>query len=145
MEAHSPDAQAQLADFHIGTLDGHLTPKGAVIDDGTGPFLNPDLWKTVLLMDVKVVSHDTRLFRFKLQRPDQELGLRVGQHADVRLRRKPAHNAQSDNIEGEIVRRPYTPVSKQNDRGIVELLIKYADFLLNPPLLRPSLVYRWTD
>jgi nitrate reductase (NAD(P)H) len=123
MAIHSSDAKKQLADFHIGTLVGVRTPK---IDqgegDGSGPFLSQTKWKNVELVDVEAVSSNTKVYRFALQRPDQELGLPIGQHVYVRLRRKTRGNG--DVVEGELVQRAYTPISKQDRRGFIDLLIK---------------------
>jgi nitrate reductase (NAD(P)H) len=127
MAIHSSDAKKQLADFHIGTLIGAPLPKmNEVEDDGSGPFLNQTKWKTVRLVDVKSVSRDSKVYRFALQRPDQDLGLPIGQHIYVRLRRKTGPQAMGDVAEGELVQRAYTPISKRDHRGFVDLLIKYV-------------------
>ena len=55
------------------------------------------------------------MYRFALQSAEQPLGLPVGQHVFVRLRRKDT---------GEMVQRAYTPVSRADARGSVEFLIK---------------------
>ncbi|CAD6197654.1 unnamed protein product [Caenorhabditis auriculariae] len=59
------------------------------------------------------VSHDTRKFRFKLPSPDHVLGLPTGQHVYL-----------SAKVDGKLVVRPYTPVSSDEDKGFVELMIK---------------------
>uniref|UniRef100_A0A2K6S0V8 cytochrome-b5 reductase n=1 Tax=Saimiri boliviensis boliviensis TaxID=39432 RepID=A0A2K6S0V8_SAIBB len=55
------------------------------------------------LIDREIISHDTRLFRFALQSPQHILGLPVGQN---------------------LVIRPYTPVSSDDDKGFMDLVIK---------------------
>jgi len=60
-----------------------------------------------------IVSHDTRIFRFALPTTDHVLGLPIGQHVMV--------TAQ---IKGNDVQRAYTPISSDDDRGFVDLLIK---------------------
>lgn len=59
------------------------------------------------------VSHDTRRFRFELQSPQHVLGLPVGNHMYLSAR-----------IDGELVRRPYTPVTSDDELGYFELVIK---------------------
>jgi nitrate reductase (NAD(P)H) len=125
MAIHSSDARRQLADFHIGTLVGHRTTNQEVTDNATGPFLEGKKWKKVILVSVNDVSADSKLFQFALQRHDQELGLPVGNHVYVRLRRKAVHRKDcSNDLEGELVQKAYTPVSRQDDKGFIELLIK---------------------
>lgn len=65
------------------------------------------------LVDKESLSHDTRRFRFKLPSQDHILGLPVGQHIYLTAR-----------INGELVIRPYTPVSSDDDHGYVDLVIK---------------------
>ena len=59
------------------------------------------------------VSHDTRRFRFELQSSQHVLGLPVGNHMYLTAR-----------IDGELVRRPYTPVTSDDELGFFELVIK---------------------
>ena len=59
------------------------------------------------------VSHDTRRFRFELQSPQHVLGLPVGNHMYLSAR-----------VNGELVRRPYTPVTSDDELGYFELVIK---------------------
>ncbi|KRY01492.1 Importin-7 [Trichinella pseudospiralis] len=63
---------------------------------------------SVVLASKEEISHDTRLFRFSLHSADQILGLTVGQHVHLSAR-----------INGELVVRPYTPVSDINERGSI--------------------------
>ncbi|NXU58124.1 NB5R3 reductase, partial [Turnix velox] len=59
------------------------------------------------------VSHDTRRFRFVLPSKDHILGLPIGQHIYLSAR-----------IDGALVVRPYTPVSSDDDKGFVDLVVK---------------------
>ncbi|CEF61031.1 Oxidoreductase FAD/NAD(P)-binding domain and Flavoprotein pyridine nucleotide cytochrome reductase domain and NADH:cytochrome b5 reductase (CBR) family and Oxidoreductase, FAD-binding domain and Ferredoxin reductase-type FAD-binding domain and Riboflavin synthase-like beta-barrel domain-containing protein [Strongyloides ratti] len=59
------------------------------------------------------LSHDTRLFTFKLPSNEECLGLPHGQHVNLIAK-----------IDGKIVVRSYTPVSSDDDIGFVNLLIK---------------------
>lgn len=65
------------------------------------------------LVDKEVISHDTRRFRFKLPSPDHILGLPVGQHIFLTVK-----------IDGNLVIRPYTPVSSDDDKGFMDLVVK---------------------
>jgi len=65
------------------------------------------------LVDREEISPDTRRFRFALPSDDHCLGLPVGQHVYL-----------SAKINGELVIRPYTPTSSDDDLGFVDLVIK---------------------
>nr|XP_033774151.1 NADH-cytochrome b5 reductase 1 isoform X2 [Geotrypetes seraphini] len=65
------------------------------------------------LIDKAVVSANTRRFRFALPSPSHVLGLPVGKHIYLYAR-----------INGSLVVRPYTPISSDEDRGYVDLVIK---------------------
>ncbi|XP_058951306.2 NADH-cytochrome b5 reductase 3-like [Pocillopora verrucosa] len=65
------------------------------------------------LVNKKIVSHDTRRFRFELQSPEHILGLPVGNHMYL-----------SAKIDGSLVIRPYTPVTSDDEVGYFELVIK---------------------
>lgn len=65
------------------------------------------------LVDKENLSHDTRRFRFALPSPEHILGLPVGQHVYLTAR-----------INGELVIRPYTPTSSDDDKGFMDLVIK---------------------
>ncbi|NXS43641.1 NB5R3 reductase, partial [Balaeniceps rex] len=67
------------------------------------------------------VSHDTRRFRFALPSIDHVLGLPVGQHIYLSAR-----------IDGALVVRPYTPVSSDDDKGFVDLVVKIYFRSVNP-------------
>ncbi|GJE85169.1 nitrate reductase [Phanerochaete sordida] len=118
MAIHSVDAKQKLAKYHIGTLSGSLSepaPSTASSDDPTAPFLDPKVWKSVKLTNIERVNHDSLIYRFDLPHAEQPLGLPVGQHVFVRLRRKDT---------GEMVQRAYTPVSMQDVKGSIDFLIK---------------------
>ncbi|KAL3218710.1 hypothetical protein MRX96_031388 [Rhipicephalus microplus] len=68
---------------------------------------------TVRLQKRYLVTHDVRLFRFALKRPQQKLGFRVGEHVLLFAR-----------IGGRTVMRPYTPVSRVDHRGSFDIMVK---------------------
>ncbi|KAM4666756.1 NADH-cytochrome b5 reductase 2 isoform 1-T1 [Amazona ochrocephala] len=65
------------------------------------------------LVEKEEISHDTKKFRFGLPSPDHKLGLPVGQHVYL-----------SAKIDGNLVIRAYTPVSSDETKGYVDLIIK---------------------
>nr|CAG4652093.1 EOG090X0BKI [Triops cancriformis] len=65
------------------------------------------------LIEKHIISHDTRRFRFALPSSDHVLGLPVGQHVYLSAR-----------IGGQLVIRPYTPVTSDEDKGYMDLVIK---------------------
>ncbi|NXX87625.1 NB5R2 reductase, partial [Centropus bengalensis] len=67
------------------------------------------------------ISHDTKKFRFELPSPDHILGLPVGQHVYL-----------SAKIDGNLVIRAYTPVSSDEIKGYVDLIIKVYHKNVNP-------------
>ncbi|XP_037378646.1 NADH-cytochrome b5 reductase 2 isoform X1 [Talpa occidentalis] len=74
---------------------------------------NPETKYPLPLIEKEQISHNTRRFRFGLPSPDHVLGLPVGNY--VRL---------LATINDTLVIRAYTPVSSDNDRGFVDLIIK---------------------
>ncbi|XP_035239453.1 NADH-cytochrome b5 reductase 3-like [Anguilla anguilla] len=75
--------------------------------------LDPSFKYQLRLIDKEVLSHDTRRFRFALPSPQHILGLPVGKHVYLSAR-----------IDGDIVVRPYTPVSSDDDKGFVDIVVK---------------------
>ncbi|QRW27770.1 nitrate reductase [Rhizoctonia solani] len=73
---HSPDAKKKMAAFHIGTL---------VKGEGSLQATIPVMMRNRLTSFTRL---NTSIFRFALQTPEQRLGLPVGQHVFVRLKRK---------------------------------------------------------
>ena len=68
---------------------------------------------TLPLIKKDIISHDTRRFRFGLPTPEHVLGLPVGQHVHLIAK-----------INDEVVIRAYTPVSSDDDKGFVDLVVK---------------------
>ncbi|BGP16636.1 hypothetical protein JCM10213v2_004638 [Rhodosporidiobolus nylandii] len=131
MAIHSVDAKLRLAEFHIGTLEktGTVEQKVAAPPTPDPIFLDKKKWKGAKLVSIQLVNHDSRIYRFELEHPEQPLGLPVGQHVYARLRRKTTANGSSTPVgqpllEGELVQRAYTPVSQGGTKGHLDLLIK---------------------
>lgn len=108
--------------YHIGSLSESsrlaLLEQGnadSTSDQSTSTFLNPRAWSKATLIGKKVVSWDSRIFTFSLNSPEQILGLPVGQHLLIKVK---------DQVTGEVITRPYTPMSTDAEKGVVHLLIK---------------------
>ncbi|MED6287365.1 NADH-cytochrome b5 reductase 3, partial [Characodon lateralis] len=82
---------------------------------------DPNIKYALRLIDKQIVSHDTRKFRFALPSPKHVLGLPIGQHIYL-----------SAKINGQLVVRPYTPVSSDDDKGFVDLVVKIYFKGVNP-------------
>ncbi|CAG5132060.1 unnamed protein product [Candidula unifasciata] len=82
---------------------------------------DPTLRYPLKLVDKEIISHDTRRFRFALPSSDHILGLPIGQHVYLCAR-----------IDGQLVIRPYTPISSDDDRGYMDLLVKIYFKNVNP-------------
>ena len=74
---------------------------------------NPDKKYPLVLAHKENLSHDTRLFRFQLPSSKHILGLPVGQHVFLTAR-----------INDELVKRPYTPTTSDDNQGYFDLVIK---------------------
>lgn len=141
MAIHSQKALKMLDDYYIGELETQDKPKAehpavhiskssaqlmieqlpvqstkviSAIDESEDLVaLHPKKWIGFELIEKIQVSHDTRLFKFKLQGPDHRLGLPVGYHMFTQAV-----------IDEKLVMRAYTPVSSDDDLGTFTLCIK---------------------
>ncbi|SPO20328.1 related to cytochrome-b5 reductase [Ustilago trichophora] len=77
------------------------------------PVLNPTQWQQYRLMEKQQLSPNTALYRFKLPRANNVLGLPIGQHISIQA-----------NIGGKNVMRSYTPTSSDDDHGFFDLVVK---------------------
>ncbi|CAB3228535.1 unnamed protein product [Arctia plantaginis] len=74
---------------------------------------NPNIKYKLPLIERQELSHDTRRFRFGLPSSQHILGLPIGQHIHL-----------SANIDNDLVIRAYTPVTSDEEKGYVDLVIK---------------------
>ncbi|XP_022829321.1 NADH-cytochrome b5 reductase 3 isoform X1 [Spodoptera litura] len=74
---------------------------------------DPNVKYALPLIEREEISHDTRRFRFGLPTPEHVLGLPIGQHIHL-----------SAKIDDDLVIRSYTPVSSDDEKGYVDLVIK---------------------
>ncbi|CAH0721575.1 unnamed protein product, partial [Brenthis ino] len=75
--------------------------------------VDPNTKYALPLIEREDISHDTRRFRFGLPSRDHVLGLPIGQHIHLSVK-----------IEDDLVIRAYTPVSSDEEKGYVDLVIK---------------------
>lgn len=108
-----------MPEYHIGKLDeparAQLAGEVSEVDPTRAVFLNTKVWTKAPLHEKLTVSPDSKIFRFKLDHNQQQVGLPVGQHLMMRIR---------DPATREPVIRAYTPISKGSDQGWLDVLIK---------------------
>lgn len=109
MHISKSSAQLMKDDFPNQSLD--VVESASYSDDLVA--LNPKKWLNFELSEKIEISHDTRLFKFKLPSPEHRLGLPVGYHMFIQSR-----------INDKLVMRAYTPVSSDADLGHFTLCIK---------------------
>lgn len=74
---------------------------------------DPEVKIPLKLTEKHAITHDTRRFRFALPSSKHILGLPTGQHVYL-----------TATVNGELVVRPYTPVSSDDDHGFMDLVVK---------------------
>jgi cytochrome-b5 reductase len=82
---------------------------------GSRKVLKPTEFQEFKLSEKTVLSHNTAIYRLELPRPTDILGLPIGQHISLA--------ATIDGQPKEVVR-SYTPITSDEDKGHVDLLIK---------------------
>ncbi|KAK9836934.1 hypothetical protein WJX81_000653 [Elliptochloris bilobata] len=122
---HSAKAKGMLKEYLIGRLGeaprdepALPTPEQQAETSGRKSMeelvaLNPRKKIPFKLVERRVLSRNSRLFRFALQSPQHRLGLPVGQHMFFSAKDK-----------GEAIMRAYTPTSSDEDLGYFDLVIK---------------------
>ncbi len=78
------------------------------------PFLNPEAFQPLQLVEKTYITHNTVRLRFSLPAPDMRLGLPIGQHITFLAKGE----------DGKDIYRPYTPTSDDDLLGAVEFVIK---------------------
>lgn len=86
------------------------------------------------LIEKEEISHDTRRFRFGLPSKEHVLGLPVGQHIHLIA-----------NINDEMVIRAYTPVSSDEHKGYVDLVIKVYKRNVHPKFPNGGKMSQYVD
>ncbi|XP_063052107.1 NADH-cytochrome b5 reductase 2 [Engraulis encrasicolus] len=93
--------------FYLISNAGHRPPQAPKT------LLDPTVKYSLPLTEKEDISHDTKRFRFGLPSSLHVLGLPVGQHVYL-----------SAKVNGSLVVRAYTPVSCDEDKGFVDLVVK---------------------
>ncbi|KAM8939173.1 NADH-cytochrome b5 reductase 2 [Pelodytes ibericus] len=83
--------------------------------------LDPSVKYPLPLIEKQEISHDSKRFRFGLPSSEHVLGLPIGQHIYL-----------SAKVNGSLVVRAYTPVSSDEVRGYVDLVVKVYYKNVNP-------------
>jgi ferredoxin-NADP reductase len=78
--------------------------------------LSPSVFRQFRVLKILKISHNTKLIRFEIS-PDKTLGLTIGRHISVRA-----------DVDGNKVIRAYTPISKIDQKGYFDLLVKVYEF-----------------
>ncbi|KAL1920252.1 uncharacterized protein VTP21DRAFT_1398 [Calcarisporiella thermophila] len=92
----------------INSRRGKKTKRG-----GKRAVLNPNEFQKFPLIEKIPISHNTAVYRFGFEHPDDILGLPIGQHISVMAE-----------IDGKQVIRSYTPTSSDDNPGYFDLLVK---------------------
>jgi len=90
-----------------------IQPRDKTTSQELRTLLDPQTKYPLKLVERHVISHDTRRFRFALPSSQHILGLPVGQHVYLSCR-----------VNEQLVIRPYTPVTSDDDKGYVDLVVK---------------------
>lgn len=83
------------------------------------PVLKPDAFQTFTLTEKTNTSHNVAIYRFALPKPNDILGLPIGQHMSLAA----TMTASGKDQPSEVVR-SYTPISSDEDHGHFDLMIK---------------------
>jgi len=78
-----------------------------------GSSIHPGKWNDFELIDKTIISKNSAIYRFKLNRPDEVLDIPVGHHI-----------ACCFTINGKDEIRYYSPISNQFDTGFFDILVK---------------------
>ncbi|CAG8571977.1 15966_t:CDS:2 [Acaulospora morrowiae] len=76
---HSPKAYAMLDDYYIGDAAIPVSKTSPITEPHVDTLiaLNPKTWLRCPLIQKRIISHDTRIFRFSLKTQDQKLVIRA--------------------------------------------------------------------
>lgn len=96
--------------------------------------LDPNEKYQLPLIEKEEISHDTRRFRFGLPSSEHVLGLPIGQHIHLIA-----------NINEEMVIRAYTPVSSDEHKGYVDLVIKVYKRNVHPKFPNGGKMSQYVD
>lgn len=75
--------------------------------------LDPREFRTFTVRSVEAVTHDTKRVVFDLPSADHEMGMKVASCLLAKAK-----------VDGKVVVRPYTPVNTNEEKGVLELVVK---------------------
>ncbi|XP_075489022.1 nitrate reductase [NADH] 2-like [Primulina tabacum] len=149
---HSDKAKKMLEEYRIGELmtTGYASADSSPNNSVHGPpgdlnlksikesmrsvALVPRQKTPCKLVAKTILSHDVRLFRFKLPNEDQVLGLPVGKHIFI-----------CATIDEKLCMRAYTPSSSVDTIGYFELVVKIYFKGVNPKFPNGGLMTQYLD
>lgn len=108
------------AELRSAAMSRHSSAGEVISDDG----LSPTEWRALKLQSIMPLSHDTAVYRFAYADERATSGMRV---ASCLLTKAAIGPEKADGSRANVIR-PYTPISRCDDRGYVELAVKtYPD------------------
>ncbi|CAI9545455.1 unnamed protein product, partial [Staurois parvus] len=110
-----------LAVVIVSTLIFVIKSLGTEAEKAPVTLLDPNTKYPLPLIEKQEISHDTKKFRFGLPSSEHILGLPIGQHIYL-----------SAKVNGSLVVRAYTPVSSDEVKGHIDLVIKVYYKNVNP-------------
>ncbi|KAL7943156.1 ferredoxin reductase-like protein [Trichoderma barbatum] len=107
---------AGAAYYFLGGSSKAVSKVKEVVEPSKPAFTGGDQgWLSLKLAEVEDVNHNTKRLRFELPEKDQVSGLHI---ASAVLTKFKGPNAEKPTL------RPYTPVSDEDDKGFLDLLVK---------------------
>jgi cytochrome-b5 reductase len=98
----------------------HSSDGVVILEDG----LSPNEWRPLKLQTITPLSHDTAVYRFAYSDMRATSGMRVASCLWVRAA---IGSTKADGSRANVIR-PYTPISRPDDRGFLDLAVKtYPD------------------
>ncbi|CAG9325512.1 unnamed protein product [Blepharisma stoltei] len=97
-------------------------------------------WQSMTFIEAKELSSDSKMFIFSLGDPNLQLGCPIGNSIAFR-----ANLPTKAHPEGEIIMRAYTPTSKIDQRGTIEIPIKIYNKNANPNFPDGGIMTQYLD
>jgi ferredoxin-NADP reductase len=104
------------ADVSRGLKKEEAANSTKTVSSSDDKVLSPSVFRQFRVLKIIKISHNTKLIRFEIS-PDKTLGLTIGRHISVRA-----------DVDGNKVIRAYTPISKIDQKGYFDLLVKVYEF-----------------
>lgn len=101
----------------VAVATAMILSKNSISNEPSKAFLGDNTWIDLPIKQIETLSHDTKRFTFKLPQEDQVSGLITAS----------CIFAKYVTPKGSNVIRPYTPVSDNDTRGEMQLVIKHYD------------------